>query len=366
VRRSSKVGFAIVSTFLAVVVALAALPVLAPVGENDLQRIGVAACGGAGLGGRADDGTPTILGPPSLTVADLSAWWRSTGRGQPPRLGLPVDDLIALYVSEGDVEGVRGDLAFAQAVHETGYLTSLDTTLNNFAGISHTDGALLGRPFADVAVGVRAHIQLLKKYAAGSGADLARPDVAPDAGARATTWGQLAGTWASDPDHWWRLSAVFESMLDVADPAGDTAAIRTQRCPDTRPDGIQTRTVRGITVHVAIAAQLDALLAAAERDGFHLTGSGYRSHERQIELRREHCGTSQYAIYEMPSSQCSPPTARPGGSMHEQGLAIDFSCDGALIESRSRPCFAWLADDAAYDGFYNLPSEPWHWSVNGS
>jgi hypothetical protein len=250
VRRSSKVGFAIASTFLVVVVALAALPLLAPVGENDLQRLGAAACGGAGPGGRADDGTPTILGPPSLTVADLSAWWRSTGRGQPPRLGLPVDDLIALYVSEGDVEGVRGDRAFAQAVHETGYFTSLDTTLNNFAGISHADGALLGRPFADLAVGVRAHIQLLKKYAAGNDVDLARPDIAPDAGARATTWGQLAGTWASDPDYWWRLSAVFESMLDNADPTGDTSAIGTPRCPDTRPDDIQTSTVRGITVHV--------------------------------------------------------------------------------------------------------------------
>lgn len=74
--------------------------------------------------------------------------------------------------------------------------------------------------------------------------------------------------------------------------------------------GVQLATVRGITVHTSLAGQLEALLAAAEADGLHLTGWGYRSHERQIELRREHCGTSQYAVYEMPSSQCSPPTAR--------------------------------------------------------
>jgi LAS superfamily LD-carboxypeptidase LdcB len=123
--------------------------------------------------------------------------------------------------------------------------------------------------------------------------------------------------------------------------------------------------VRGSGTPAAIAAQLDALLAAAERDGVHLTGSGYRSHERQIELRREHCGTSQYAVYEMPSSQCSPPTARPGNSMHEQGLAIDFSCDGALINSRSSACFTWLTVWAPRHGLHNLPSEPWHWSVNG-
>lgn len=124
-------------------------------------------------------------------------------------------------------------------------------------------------------------------------------------------------------------------------------------------------TVRGITVNTAIAEQVDALLAAAEADGLALTGGGYRSPERQIELRRQHCGTSYYAVYEMPSSQCSPPTARPGRSMHERGLAIDFDCDGSLVDSRSDPCFQWLAANAARYGLANLPSEPWHWSVNG-
>ena len=36
----------------------------------------------------ADDGTPSILGPSELTVTDLRAWWTSTGRGQPSRLGI--------------------------------------------------------------------------------------------------------------------------------------------------------------------------------------------------------------------------------------------------------------------------------------
>jgi len=124
-------------------------------------------------------------------------------------------------------------------------------------------------------------------------------------------------------------------------------------------------TVRGITVNATIAEQVDALLAAAEADGLALTGGGHRSPERQIELRRQNCGTSYYAVYEMPSSQCSPPTARPGHSMHERGLAIDFDCDGSLVDSRSDPCFVWLAANAARFGLSNLPSEPWHWSVDG-
>jgi hypothetical protein len=128
------------------------------------------------------------------------------------------------------------------------------------------------------------------------------------------------------------------------------------------PGPVPLTTVRGITVHTSISGQLDAMVAAAAADGVELSGSGYRSHERQIELRRQHCGTSSYAIYEMPSSQCSPPTARPGSSMHEQGLAIDF----VNCSSRSTACYQWLSANAATFGFHNLPSEPWHWSIDGS
>jgi len=132
---------------------------------------------------------------------------------------------------------------------------------------------------------------------------------------------------------------------------------------DAAPGGpVELTTVRGITVNVEIADQLEDMLAAAERDGLTLTGSGYRSTEQQIALRRAHCGTSHYAIYEAPASSCSPPTAIPGTSMHELGLAIDFeNCSSA-----STACFQWLSQNAARFGFYNLPSEPWHWSIDGT
>jgi LAS superfamily LD-carboxypeptidase LdcB len=127
------------------------------------------------------------------------------------------------------------------------------------------------------------------------------------------------------------------------------------------PGPVPLTTVRGITVHTTISAQLDAMVAAAAADGVQLSGSGYRSHDRQIELRRQHCGTSDYAIFEMPSSQCSPPTARPGSSLHEQGLAVDF----VNCSSHSTACYQWLNGHASGYGFFNLPSEPWHWSIDG-
>lgn len=134
----------------------------------------------------------------------------------------------------------------------------------------------------------------------------------------------------------------------------------------TRVSGnVSLTTVRGITVATSIADQLERLLAAAEADGIVFGGGGYRSSDSQVALRRAHCGSSDYAVYDMPPSQCSPPTARPGQSMHERGLAIDFTYNGRVISSRSNPGYQWLSRNAGSYGLYNLPSEPWHWSTNG-
>ncbi len=121
--------------------------------------------------------------------------------------------------------------------------------------------------------------------------------------------------------------------------------------------------VRGIQVAASIAGQLAALLSAADAAGITLSGGGYRSPAAQIQTRRNN-GCPD--VYNSPASSCRPPTARPGQSMHEQGLAIDFTCNGALIRSRSGPCWTWLSANAGRFGFRNLPSEPWHWSTNGN
>ena len=125
-------------------------------------------------------------------------------------------------------------------------------------------------------------------------------------------------------------------------------------------------TVNGITGASSVAARVRGLLNAAAADGINLTGYGYRDFNAQIALRRQNCGTTQYAIWEMPPDACSPPTARPGYSYHERGLAIDFMANGRFINSRSNPGFIWLAANAGRFGFYNLPSEPWHWDTRGT
>lgn len=146
------------------------------------------------------------------------------------------------------------------------------------------------------------------------------------------------------------------------------AAARASRAPSAaRVSGsISLTTVRGITVATSMADSLEALLSAAESDGFNLGGGGYRSSDGQVAARRANCGTSDYDIYEKPASECSPPTARPGQSMHEQGLAVDFTWNGQLIQNRSNAAFNWLSRNAGRFGLANLPREPWHWSTNGN
>lgn len=120
----------------------------------------------------------------------------------------------------------------------------------------------------------------------------------------------------------------------------------------------------GIQVAPSLRPRLVAMLAAAKADGLYISGGGYRSPANQIRLRAAHCGGGNYNVYHRPSSQCSPPTARPGNSQHERGLAVDFTYGGQIF-SRSSPGYRWLKANAWRYGFINLKSEPWHWSTTG-
>lgn len=119
-----------------------------------------------------------------------------------------------------------------------------------------------------------------------------------------------------------------------------------------------------IEVHVDIEEQTRQLYQRAFDQGIDLGGWGYRPIQRQMELRAAHCGGSQFDIWHRPAFECSPPTARPGFSKHEQGRAIDFQWNGGGIRSQNSEAFRWLQANAPQFGFVNLPSEPWHWSID--
>lgn len=129
---------------------------------------------------------------------------------------------------------------------------------------------------------------------------------------------------------------------------------------------IPTTVVGRIRIATSVADGLRRLLAAAADAGIELSGGGYRDPAAQLALRQWNCGTTEYDLYERPASECAPPTARPGTSMHERGLAVDFTVGGKPIISETDAAFVWLAANAPSFGFFNLPGEPWHWSTTGS
>lgn len=166
------------------------------------------------------------------------------------------------------------------------------------------------------------------------------------------------------------LSALDQQLAaDIARRQAELARRISPRAPRSggvqRLGSVSVTSVRGIVVATQLAGRLEALLSAAESDGVALSGAGYRDSAGQIAARRSNCGSSDYDIYNKPASQCHPPTARPGQSMHEQGLAIDFTYNGQIVR-RGNAGYQWLARNAGRFGLRNLPAEAWHWSTNGN
>ncbi len=150
---------------------------------------------------------------------------------------------------------------------------------------------------------------------------------------------------------------------DSAELAARAAALSRQVVTETRATftTADATTVNGITVHKSVAFAFRQMLADAKADGIVLSGGGFRTKQRQIELRKIN-GCPD--VYTAPASSCRVPTAIPGRSLHEIGMAVDITQGGRTLTAGSSG-FKWLVANAGEYGFVNLPSEAWHWSITG-
>lgn len=117
---------------------------------------------------KVEEGT-LIMGETKAKVEQMVSY---ALKGNPNPL-LPfcsIEDLAQMFIEEGEVEGVRADVAWAQSLKETGYFKYGGIVLpeqNNYSGI----GALNNNSQGDAAIfespriGARAQIQHLKAYA---------------------------------------------------------------------------------------------------------------------------------------------------------------------------------------------------------
>lgn len=106
-----------------------------------------------------------IMGQAAATVQQMRAYIKKVN----PKAPDSVTKMIPLYISEGAIEGVRGDIAFAQSCLETGNFafsgSSVTLDQNNFCGLGVTKNGMKGNSFNTPAEGIRAQIQHLQAYA---------------------------------------------------------------------------------------------------------------------------------------------------------------------------------------------------------
>lgn len=106
-----------------------------------------------------------IMGKAVASVEQMREYVRKVN----PSVNQSVLDMVPLYLSEGEAEGVRGDVAFAQSCLETGNFgfsgSAVTLKQNNFCGMGVTSNGIKGNSFETAQLGIRAQVQHLKAYA---------------------------------------------------------------------------------------------------------------------------------------------------------------------------------------------------------
>ncbi|WP_404432165.1 N-acetylmuramoyl-L-alanine amidase [Sutcliffiella horikoshii] len=155
-----------------------------------------------------------IVGKSALKAEELNTFVKGINPNA-PLLG-------EYYIELGEAYNIRGDIAFAQAIHETNYFRFtgiVKPNQNNFAGIGATGGEVRGATFATPEEGVLAHIQHLFAYANSKPLLPTYPKVDPrfDLVTRgiAPGWIDLNGRWAVPGTQYGQLILkIYERMLE--------------------------------------------------------------------------------------------------------------------------------------------------------
>lgn len=122
-------------------------------------------------GGHASVKGTSIMGTSSTSVEQMVKYYNAhavypafyAGTDAPT-----IEAFCQIYMEECAAEGVKAEVAFCQAMNETGFLKfggQVSITQYNFAGMGATDDGAAGASFPNVRTGVRAQVQHLKGYA---------------------------------------------------------------------------------------------------------------------------------------------------------------------------------------------------------
>ena len=114
-----------------------------------------------------------IVGKSTVTVEQLISYFNESGEKYPAEElskggADSIETFCQMYYDEATAEEIRPEVAFAQAMKETGFLQyGGDASIEqfNFAGIGTTGNGVPGNSYPNVQTGIRAQIQHLKAYA---------------------------------------------------------------------------------------------------------------------------------------------------------------------------------------------------------
>lgn len=122
-------------------------------------------------GGHASVKGTSIMGTSSTSVEQMVKYYNAHATYPAFYAGTDAPTIKAfcqIYMEECAAEGVKAEVAFCQAMNETGFLKfggQVSITQYNFAGMGATDDGAAGASFPNVRTGVRAQVQHLKGYA---------------------------------------------------------------------------------------------------------------------------------------------------------------------------------------------------------
>lgn len=114
-----------------------------------------------------------IAGKSSVTVEQMVNYYKKSGKVYPAEAlkvggAATIEEFCQIYYEECKTEGIKAEVAFVQAMIETGFLQfggSVKIEQFNFAGLGATGNGVSGNSFENVRIGIRAHVQHLKCYA---------------------------------------------------------------------------------------------------------------------------------------------------------------------------------------------------------
>ena len=116
--------------------------------------------------------TLTSISGQTLTTAEKMAQYYNSKKKSYPYSSVSeaptIEKFAQIYIEECNAEGIRAEVAFCQAMKETGWLQyggDVKANQYNFAGIGATGGGKAGASFDSIRIGIRAHVQHLKAYA---------------------------------------------------------------------------------------------------------------------------------------------------------------------------------------------------------